>query len=135
MAFNDDIAAIRKAQYGRDVREAIASGLERCYDAEANFNQAYNAAIVQFETRLSEAIASSVNQATETATASATQTINTAKTNGVSAVNTARDNAVQRLDDYLSTHSITLSELGLVYSATEPSNKKTGMIWLKPVGA
>ena len=56
MAIVDKINQIRKAVYGRDVREAIAGGIEECYTDVQNGVTATNAAKNQMTAQVAEAI-------------------------------------------------------------------------------
>ena len=55
---DQDLAAIRTAVYGREVREAIADGIEHCYnDGQAVVNQSRE------QVPLAEAVIASANSA------------------------------------------------------------------------
>lgn len=126
--FEKDLEQIQNAIYGEEVREAIIEALEHCYDAESQFNAAYNQAITQFQNQLAAAISGSAEQAAAQASTAAIAEVNSAKTSAVSAVNTARDQAIQQIQSGLDP-----TKVGIYYSATAPSSPKNGTIWLKPV--
>ncbi len=124
MAIDQDIAAIRQAMYGKDVREAIAHGIEQCYsdvttsktsaeDATANATQA----------------ASSANTAAANANQKA-QAADTAATNANQKAQAA-DTAAKTIDTKVETKvSESVGSIVLVQDTqpTEEDNK----IWIKP---
>lgn len=61
-----DLQQIRKAVYGREVREAIADGIEHCYDDVTNGVTIAEAAVEEVETAL-EGVNAAVNRANSAA--------------------------------------------------------------------
>ena len=85
-----DVAAIRTAVYGRDVREAIADGIEHCYnDAEGGIQRANTAANnADTAAQNADAAAQNVNAAIQNATTAAG-----AANSAANAANVAAQNA------------------------------------------
>lgn len=79
------LRAIRQAVYGRDVREAIAEGIENCYsDVSNGVTLAHNAAQA-----IAQSAQDSINSAVDNATSLAIQAANAANTAAESAAASA----------------------------------------------
>jgi len=131
--FTQNITNIKNARYGKDVRNSIAEAIEQAYAAQAEFDDAYRNAITELNQRIQETTTDAVNAAISDAVSSAQTAVLNQQTTSVNAVNDAKTAALQDIQSATGSTGITLSSLGLVYSATEPSNPTTGMVWLKPV--
>jgi hypothetical protein len=105
---DNDLKQIRQALYGKDVREALAHGLQQCYSDVSNGKTIAETASENAETDVSEAIGR-LNTAIQNAE-TATQQANTARDEA----NTARDRALVVANGFeIATVEFIAQELGI----------------------